>query len=921
MRFFLNILAFFLIPTQAWCVGVIIGKLTDEKTGEAIIGASVVLQGTTNGTATDIDGSFRLTAEPGSYTIECKYIGYQAKEVSDIVVLDGQETNLNVTMIEAAATALGEVTVRSTLATENISAMITVQRNTNTVAQVVSAEAIRRSPDRNTGDVLKRVTAASIQDGRYLIIRGLADRYNQTTLNGALLSSTEPDRKTFSFDILPSSIIDHIVINKGATADLPGEFGGGLVQVHTRDIPTANFLTLVAGTGFNGQTIGQDFYGYKGGNLDFLGLDDGARDLPGGFPDRSFFQTSSAEQRYPVARTFRNDWDYQKKGAPLNTSFQLSGGLNTRLLRRNFGAVVALTYNKQNRRSELTRAFFNQAGDVQKILDFQDNTYSEEVLWGALANFSLALNDNHRISLKNLFNVTGYDALLLRTGRNNDFGADVRAFQMAFRSTQYYTSQLIGNHYLPKARLKIDWIGSYVRLHQDQPNLRRLEYRKSDNDSVYRANVPTILPTLASGSKFYSWLTDNIGGGNLDFTHTRSLFGANQTVKAGYMIQVRNRDFRSRPLGFVGGSAEQLTLPANELFSPEHMGPGGFTINELALRDYDYGANSALNAAYIMFDNNVGGQVRIVWGVRYELFHQALQGYQNNRPINVNTTVGDVLPSLSLTWRMPGNRNLRFGASQTVVRPEFRELSPFAFYDFELLAGVQGNPALRRTKITNLDLRYEIYPRAGELVTLGVFYKHFTNSIEQSFNESGVNSFTLSYINAPRANGFGVEGEFRKRLDGIAAPLQSFTAFANASYIYNQIQFSETSNGENALNRPMQGQSPYVINAGLQWDGDRSHTNATILFNIVGRRIFLVGNQQNPNIWEAPRPILDFQITQRVVRNLMDIKLSASDILNRHANFYQDKNDNGRYDQDADFLRISRRTGTNYTLSLIFNFR
>ena len=570
------------ISVQAMA-GKIEGKVTDEKSGETIIGATVVVKGTANGTATDVDGNFILTVASGTYTIEVKYLGYQPKEIADVKVEGNSTVMLNVVMTESSTTALQEVVISSSLKKENISAMIVYQKNTNTVAQVVSAEAIRRSPDRNTGEVLKRVSSASIQEGKYLVVRGLADRYNQATLNGALLSSTEPDRKTFSFDLFPAGMIDNIVINKAATPDLPGEFAGGLIQVNTKDIPSQNFLTIQAGAGSNSQTFGKDFYYYEGGKLDFLGIDDGTRALPASFPEKDKFRSLSAEDRLAIAKDFKNDWAYSKKSSPINANIQLSGGANSNVFGKKLGTIFAVNYNKQNRRTDITRAFYNQAGALQKTLDFNEQSYTEEVLWGALANVTLELNKNHKVSFKNLFNINGLDNTLIREGRNNDYGADVRAYQLGFKSTKFLTSQLMGTHYLEGSKIRLNWNGSYVRLHQDQPNLRRMEFRKSDGDSVYRATVQSHLPSLASASRFYSDLTDNVYIGNLDAARSFKMFGETQTVKIGYMIQSKDRVFNSRPIGIVGGTSEQLDLDNTTIFNQENFNTtGGFNVNELA---------------------------------------------------------------------------------------------------------------------------------------------------------------------------------------------------------------------------------------------------------------------------------------------------------------------------------------------------
>lgn len=925
MRGFTLVTLMLLSFISSFAGGKITGKVTDSRNGETVIGAVVVIKGTTQGTVTDIDGNFEIVTDTGTYTLEIKYVGYQTKEVSDIKVEEKKEINVSVIMEQSKSTELAEVTIKSELKKENIAAMIVYQKNANTVAQVVSAEAIKKSPDRNTGEVLKRVSSASIQEGKYLVVRGLADRYNQATLNGALLSSTEPDRKAFSFDLFPAGMIDNIVVNKAATPDLPGEFAGGLIQVNTKDIPSKNFLTFQVGSGANMQTVGQDFARYQGGKLDWLGIDDGTRALPSDIPEKEQFKKLTKDQRAEVSKGLKNNWGYETKSGSPNANFQAAGGVNTKVLGgKTLGAIGAINYNKQNKRTEVTRSFFNQTtlNTVEKSLDYKEQSYNEEVLLGGLANISLELNKNSKISLKALYNVNGQNNTLVRAGRNNDYGGDVEAYQLAFKSTTFMNTQLSGNHYLENAKTKVNWNTSYARLRQNQPNLRRMEYRRSDGDTQFIAVVPGGLPSLASSSMFYSDLIDNIVNGSVDASKQFRKFNQNQTLKMGYMGQVKYRTFNSRPFGMVGNAQDLMLLPANEIFAPENIGTTKFILNELSDKDYDYSANSFLNAGFLMFDNAFSDEYRLVWGVRYENFNQVLNGFRNNKAVSVDRNVGDFLPSFNFTYKPTDKSNIRACASQTVIRPEFRELSPFAFYDFEILAAVQGNPDLQRTKITNLDLRYELYPRSAEMVTAGVFYKHFNNPIEQFYNESGVNTFSFTYNNATSAKSYGLELEFRKRLDILfGSKMENFTAFANGSYIFNNVDFEvKTMTGETIkADRPMQGQSPYVINSGIQYDGKESGTSVTLLFNMIGRRIFLVGNAENPNIWEAPRPLFDFQISQKLFKDHAGLKFTITDILNRRANFYQDMDNSGKYNVTSDFLRISRLSGTTVGLSFVYN--
>jgi len=453
------------------------GKISNDK-NEPVPGASVLIENSKGGTSTAADGTFSLSLAAGKkYSLKISAIGYAAKVIEEVEVVSGQMNELNIVLQVQAKTDEG-VVVKTSARRESVNAMINVQRSTAPVAQVVSAEAIRKSPDPNTGEVLKRVSGISLQEGKYIVVRGLADRYNQTMVNGALMSSTEPDRKTFSYDIFPSSTIENIVVNKTAVPELPAEFSGGLVQLTTKDIPSQPFMNIGIGTGMNLQTTGKDFYTYKGGKLDFLGVDDGTRALPDGFPVvRGKFAPASEDEKYAYAKQFKNIWALQKQSGAPNASFSFNGGWASKGSEKNkWGFLYALTYTKKNRTIKQSRTFQDQTGQI--IQDFDDSKYSQDVQVGVLGNISYQLNKNNKFSVKNTFNINGSDYTLLRNGQNIDAGNDVRSHELAFRSNYYYTGQLSGNHFLTKPGLRINWIGSFTSLYQSTPDLRRLAYVK-----------------------------------------------------------------------------------------------------------------------------------------------------------------------------------------------------------------------------------------------------------------------------------------------------------------------------------------------------------------------------------------------------------------------------------------------------------
>jgi hypothetical protein len=385
------------------------GKVLNEK-NEVLPGVTIVATGTRS-TTSDVDGNFSLNLSPGKkYELIFSAVGYAAKTIADVEVVAGQVNELNIVLVIAAKN-LGAITVtsRSNARRETVNSLIQYQKNTNTVASVISAEAIRRSPDKNTGEVLKRIPGTSIQEGKYLIVRGLADRYNQAMLNGVLLGTTEPDRKTFSFDIFPSSMIDNIIINKAFVPELPGEWAGGLVQVNTRDVPARNFLNVQVGTGFNSQTIGKDFYTSKGGKLDWLGFDDGTRGLPDGFPTAKKFTALPKSEQIEYGKKLENNWTStanKNKFIPaLNTSFQISGGLNTNIGRNKLGGIVALTYSRSIRNLQFNNSIYNineidrggQKYEATPSFAYNNNRYSQDVLWGALGNVTLQMGANTKI--------------------------------------------------------------------------------------------------------------------------------------------------------------------------------------------------------------------------------------------------------------------------------------------------------------------------------------------------------------------------------------------------------------------------------------------------------------------------------------------------------------------------------------------
>jgi outer membrane receptor protein involved in Fe transport len=906
--------------------GKIEGKVIDAKTGQALPGVSVINKNTKKGTSTNVEGRYILDVDgEAKISLVFSFNGV-TQEITDIEIKNGAVTTQDLSLTQREKTE-DAVVVRSasTARKESAASLITFQKNTNTVASVISAEAIRRSPDRNTGEILKRTPGTSIQDGKFIVVRGLADRYNQAMLNGILLTSTEPDRKTFSFDLIPAQMIDNIIINKAFVPEYPGEWAGGLIQVNTKDIPAKNFFNIQLGTGFNTQTTGKDFYKEpQGGKYDWLGIDDGTRALPALYTTKSNFDsTNDRGTKTLVGKALRNSWSPLKTTAPLNSSVQINGGFTGKLFGKKIGGIAGISYNKNYKNQQLLNRKNNLRDGIFDIENnYDDVKYVQETTVGGLANLSVQLNSLNKVSLKALINVNGNNAVTMRNGFDNSRQDLIQqGNDFTFKQNTFFTTQINGEHGLTKS-LKLKWYGAFNILDGYIPDQRRLLYSKEKAGDPF---VAIISPSLSqiSGSRIYQSLSDYIYTGGGDVAYTFNAFKNKQTVKAGYMLQIKDRLYDAQLFAnyLPTDNLSLKLLTPDKIFAPENFGNGyenKFAFDAIKNKNFRYMANTILNAGYIQFDNQFGNKIRAVWGLRVEDFDQLIGSVKKYDLRHSYSKVTDFLPGLNLTYKANSKTNIRLSGSQTVIRPELRELSALNLYDFELNASVQGLPTLKRTKILNTDLRYELYPRAGEVISAGVFYKYFKDPIEQIFNEGSGGASTFNFKNPNSAYTYGVEVELRKKLDVIST-LKNFTFQSNVSLIKSKVKDFGL-----GVDRPLQGQSNYVLNAGILYDLEKIGLNVTTLFNIIGRRIYVVGDvsgaTSTPNVWEAPRPLLDFQIAKKILKSKGELKLNISDIINKKQIFYQNNTTDGNFElnKNVDAYRFTRLNGT--TFGLTFNY-
>jgi TonB-dependent receptor len=899
--------------------GTVKGNIIDKATNETLIGATVMIEKTNIGAVTDIDGNYFLTTEVGTYNLVVSYVGFQAQTIKDVRIERDAVLELNIELTTEQS-VLKEVVVTSVIKKQSIGSLVNLQQRSPSFVTGIVSEDMRRSPDRTTADVLKRVSGTAIQDNKFVVIRGLADRYNTALINGLALPSTEPDRKAFAFDIFPSGLLDNLIIYKTATPDLPGEFAGGVISLNTKEIPEEGFTTFSIGTSYNSQTTGKEFqYGDKG-KLDWLGIDDGTRALPSTFP--AFLEDN--QEAFAYSKSVPNDWNINTTRAMRPAqSYQLSFARNRDIFGRRFGSIAALSYTNTPRIQFNERNDFNV--DKSQLFGYNDKINKENTAIGALLNFAYYINPLNKIQFNNTFTNTADQQFVSRVGEQIEQTRSDLGYGFFFANTSLLSNQLIGEHALKEGKMKIKWGLSHNDIDRNIPSYRRMLYnRLSDEpESQFVAFIPPGSPSPNYAGRFYGKQNEKNYVASLDITLPYQWKSLRNNLKVGGLIETKDRAFSARNLGYSRSSnvsQEILTLPMQEIFKAENITPGLIKLREATDRSDSYDAGSFLAAGYGMIEQQLTSKLKLVGGVRIESYNQHLNSFKikSSVPVIVDTTFLDILPSANLTYALNEKSNLRFSISRTVARPNFREIAPFAFFDFLLDAAIVGEPSLTRTKILNLDAKYELFPGLNQSIAISAFYKHFDAPIEQIYNNSqGAGTRTFLFQNATAAKNLGAELEFRFKGNTFMKSwkqAENFTLFSNLAYIYSEVDQSAL---PGAIVRGLQGQSPYIINVGLTYFEPNSGFGSTLMANRIGRRIWAVGQDQYKHTFEAPRTVLDWQVTKRLFKK-GEIKLNISDILNQYQVFYQDQDENGRYNADQDTKIISSRFGQN--VSLIFSY-
>ncbi len=870
MRFPIRLAATLLVgavPAAAQDTGRVAGMVIDQTNAITLPGVPVEAVGTTWIAYTDLDGRYDLELPVGEHQLRISLGGY-AEQLVDIEIVPGQVTEVQVSLttnVFAEEVAVVAPTLEAQSSTA--AAQMMLRMRAPGVQDNIGGSEMRSNNDSDAADAMSRVTGVSVVDSQSVFVRGLGERYSNTTLNGATLPTTEPDRRVVPLDLFPTGLIDSVQVSKTYTPDKPSQFAGGLVEIIPLKLPTETAYEFSLGGAHNSITTGKSGLGYAGGSP-WNGFDGGTRALPAGFPDRKVirggrftsdelgFLSSDLER---LGESFSNVWDPVRQDQPMNQSYSgLFGGRFGKL-----GVVATLRHSQNSQITNEERTFYKVgAGGVERFngpYDFDETRFVSTV--GGVGNLAYQFSPNHRLSVDNFYTHVGTDETRIFEGFNTDADSDIRNQRLFFVEEQIRAHHVGGDHLFPNAsNSRLDWKIAVSQADRAEPDLREVLY---EFDPAREAFV--LADESQSGLRQFNDLVDDSVELSANWsTLVENWAGLPTQFKLGASYIDRTRDFLSRRLRFVPTNTRGLDLsrPAEELFTSSFIGPN-FQLKEETRPTDRYDAAQETLSAYGMVDVPLAVRLRLVAGARVENFRQQVDTFDpfaravfgTTDVIRADLDETDVFPAVNLVYSVRNNQNVRVGVSQTVNRPEFRELAPFEFTDVVGGRATVGNPELQQSLIQNVDVRWELFPGTGEeVVAASFFFKNFNDPIERIVEPTA--QLRTSFTNADSARNAGFEIEGRKALG------EYLFLGANYTWVDSEVTLDAAARQvQTSLVRPLAGTSKNLVNTMIEVSS--AGYSGRLLLNFFDDRISDVGSLGLPDIVQDGRSSLDFVFAKR----------------------------------------------------------
>jgi outer membrane receptor for ferrienterochelin and colicin len=912
--------------------GAVWGVVSESERSEPLIEVQVTVAGKKIETFTDIDGRYRFELAPGTYDLELWMEGYEPIVLRGITVRAGEVVRVDEKLAPQKG-GVDVIEVEEEVSSSSVEGQNLERKRSAAVGDAVGRTEIQKTPDKTAAEAAKRVVGTNIVDGRFVYVRGLGERYTNSLLDGAPLPSPEPDRQTVPLDLFPALMLENLTVVKTFTPDSPGDFAGGSVRIFLRRLPDKPTFSVSGSIGFNSQSTFRDGLSYEGGDLDWLGFDDGGRELPSEIPDSKVCLgcpnedggTFGNEAITGYGRALNRRMSTKRATVPPDHTFNVVAGNSWSLGGdQRIGVMGAVTYNRsfEQREDEILRTFGLAADGLTRQNDLLIDRGIDRVSWGTLAGVTYQPHKHHRIHLTGLYSRASDKQAVEIQGSHEERQGLVPETRLEFVTRSLVFGQLRFEHDLPSLNdAALSWNVSLARGERNQPDTRAVVYKR---DTAFGH---VFEDDSQSGLHFFAEQGETTVGGGLDWDQPLDDEREHRTrLKFGSSFSVRSRAFEARRFRFRPNTDDPSTLvcavdvwdPAcpDQLFRDENIG-SVLQLEENSRSNDAYDASLNVFAGYIQGEARLTDDLRIIAGPRLEVSNQSVSSFDPFDPnlgrIEGNHENYDLLPGVALVYAVTRSTNLRVAGSRTLARPQLRELAPFTYTDYFGGRDIQGNPELELTHIYNVDARFEWFPTLREVLALSVFYKHFQDPIEAVVTAGGARG-KITYENADRANLFGVEAEVRKSFDFITPVLADLSFIANVTLSRSQIDLDP----ENVAvvtnpSRPLAHQAPYVLNLALAYENDDTGTGARILYNIAGPNVVNVGTKGLPDVYEQPRHLLDITASQEIVEGL-EVKASGKNLINAAVRRTVGSDD------DDEFVTEEYRTGVGVSLGLGYTY-
>ncbi len=865
-------------------VGKITGRILDGASGQPIAAAQIQVVGTALGAQSGVDGRYTIFRVPaGTVTLAVRRIGYGPKSITGIVLAANGAVEQDISL-KTAELQLAAVSVTANKEKGSVNDALNAQRNATNVVNAITAEQIARSPDGDAAQAAQRVSGVTVQDGKYLQVRGLSERYTTASLNGARIPSPEPERKVVPLDLFPASLIQDVTTAKTFTPDMPGDFAGANVNIRTREFPARRQVNYSSSFGFGDRVLGNSlpFAPRAGGEL--LGSASSNRQLPRAIADANFLGTVSQSQYNQMARQQRNVWSPSIRNGGANGSFGMSTGGNT-ILGKRVGYVVSGNYGySEEVRADERYAVGNQGANntVVPLTELRGQTGRSSAQWGGIANLSTMVGKSSRLAINSTMTRSADNEARTDRGFDENLNDSIQRTTLRYVERGVATVTGLGEHQLSD-RNKTAWALSYGNTVRREPDRSDVVYARTP-EGPYQ-----ILASLDGARRLYFDLQEDNLTGQVDHTFNLGSVSNQNTLKVGAYYRSTERTSDAPIFAFITRASQSIVRQSPDVIFGEAQACETCTaINVQPIGQAgSYSASDRTGAGYVMTDLGLTDRIRIIAGARVEQARITVDastqgGFTTTSELD-NT---DVLPSLLVNTKLTETQNLRFGLTRTLARPEYRELAPVTFRDVLGGVSVTGNASLVRSLIDNVDLRWEMFPNPGEVMSVSVFAKRFDRPIER-LEQATSGAYQARFQNAISATNLGVELEARKQLGFLGRWADAFTGFSNVTLMQSSVDL-DTLGGLTVTDktRRLVGQAPYVINTGLTYSSQSGSTNATILYNVVGERITAAGVVPLPNIVERPRQLVDLSL-RFPVRGNLSARVDARNLLDARYRYMQ----------------------------------